>query len=125
MTSYRIETKIYSTSSDALPAALDAAKRAGVRPICLCREPGLPMYIAPVSGRLILKRMPGSGGNHSPACDSYEPPPELSGLGQVLGSAIQENPDVADRVEARIQPHEDRWAELPDTQRQRVRQCQD
>jgi hypothetical protein len=50
------------------------------------------MYIAKVSGRLILKRMPGTGGGHAPTCDSFEPPPELSGLGEVMGSAIQEDP---------------------------------
>jgi hypothetical protein len=37
--------------------------------------------------------MPNSGGDHAPACDSYEPPPELSGLGQVMGTAIQEDPE--------------------------------
>lgn len=93
MTTYRIEDKVYSAGSDGLSSALDAAKRHGVRPVCLCREPGQPMYIASVSGRLTLKRMPNSGGNHAPSCDSYEPPAELSGLGQVLGSAIQENPE--------------------------------
>jgi hypothetical protein len=51
------------------------------------------MYIAKVAGKFVMKRMPNSGGDHSPACDSYEPPPELSGLGQVMGSAIQEDPD--------------------------------
>ena len=61
------------------------------RPLCLCRIPGIEMYIAKVAGKCIIKRMPGTGDSHSPTCDSYEPPPELSGLGQVLGTAIQEN----------------------------------
>jgi hypothetical protein len=51
------------------------------------------MYVAKVNNHFILKRMPNSGAMHSPSCDSYEPPPELSGLGQVMGSAIEE--DVA------------------------------
>jgi Protein of unknown function (DUF1173) len=63
------------------------------RPMCLCREPGIEMYIAKVLGKFIIKRMPDSGGNHAPTCDSYEPPLQLSGLGQVMGTAIQENPE--------------------------------
>lgn len=74
--------------------ALEEAKAARIRPLCLCRAPGIPMYIAQVAGRQIVKRMPDTGGEHSPACDSYEPPAELSGLGQVLGTAIQEDPDA-------------------------------
>jgi hypothetical protein len=35
--------------------------------------------------------MPDSGETHSPHCESYEPPPELSGLGEVMGQAIKED----------------------------------
>lgn len=41
---------------------------------------------------MIVKRMPDSGSQHAPGCPSYEPPAESSGLGQVLGSAITEDP---------------------------------
>jgi len=61
------------------------------RPLCPCKTPGVEMYIAKVNDRYIIKRMPDTGSMHAPDCDSYEPPPELSGLGQVLGSAIKEN----------------------------------
>ena len=61
------------------------------RPLCLCREPGVEMYVAKMDGRFLCKRMPDSGPIHAPSCDSYEAPPELSGLGQVMGTAIQEN----------------------------------
>ncbi len=53
------------------------------------------MYIARLSGPndgFIVKRMPESGHLHAPDCPSYEPPANLSGLGQVLGSAIVEDP---------------------------------
>ena len=40
----------------------------------------------------IVKRMPDTGSHHAPDCPSYEPPAEFSGLGQVLGSAITEDP---------------------------------
>ncbi len=47
------------------------------------------MYIAQVGDQYMVKRMPLSGGSHDPSCSSYEPPDELSGLGVLMGSAIQ------------------------------------
>ena len=49
------------------------------------------MYVAKFADRHILKRMPDTGPQHDPSCDSYEPPYELSGFGHIAGSAIQEN----------------------------------
>ena len=49
------------------------------------------MYVARLGGGFIVKRMPNTGSQHAPDCPSYEPPPEFSGLGQVLGSAITED----------------------------------
>jgi hypothetical protein len=54
-------------------------------------KPPAEMYVAKVNGHFIIKRMPNTGSAHSPACESYEPPAELSGLGRLLGHAIQEN----------------------------------
>lgn len=71
-------------------AAMHASKK---RPLCHCRKPGIEMYIAKIDDHYIVKRMPETGGLHSPTCDSYEPPAELSGLGEVLGTAIKENLD--------------------------------
>lgn len=51
------------------------------------------MYIARVGEQYIVKRMPLSGGGHDPSCPSYEPPDELSGLGVLMGSAIQVDPE--------------------------------
>ncbi len=56
------------------------------------------MYIAKVNELYIVKRMPNTGYQHDPDCGSYEIPAELSGLGQVLGSAIKEN--IADGLTA-------------------------
>lgn len=47
------------------------------------------MYIARIDGLYVIKRMPLSGRDHDPACPSYEPPYELSGLGSLIGNAIQ------------------------------------
>jgi len=70
---------------------LAAMYRKKERPVCPCKNPPIEMYIAKVGNRYIVKRMPDTGQLHSPDCDSYEPPAELSGLGEVLGSAIKED----------------------------------
>src|SRR3954467_8492351 len=75
------------------PALADAHARR-IRPFCLCREPGTPMDVARVAGQFIAKRMPGAGDQHDPGCESYEAPPELSGFGEVVGRAIQEDADA-------------------------------
>lgn len=82
--------RLDSESSDffSMLAMLHSTK---TRPLCLCRDPGCEMYIAKVNNKFILKRMPGTGEGHAPTCDSYEPPEELSGRGQVMGSAIEED----------------------------------
>jgi hypothetical protein len=57
------------------------------------------MYVARLAGTsdgFIVKRMPGTGSHHAPDCPSYEPPPETSGLGQVLGTAINEDPTTGE-----------------------------
>jgi hypothetical protein len=61
----------------------------------MCLVEGVEMYVARLAGSnggYIVKRMPDTGSHHAPDCPSYEPPAEFSGLGQVLGSAITEDP---------------------------------
>jgi hypothetical protein len=94
MATYRIKGEEFRGDDPALGAALARVYDAKARPVCLCVPTGVEMYIARVAGQFILKRMPSTGSEHSPSCDSYEPPAELSGLGQVLGSAIQEDPNA-------------------------------
>ena len=93
MSIYQIGDQSIHSDDPALPELLASIYGAKVRPLCLCRTPGMEMYVAKVNNKHLIKRMPNSGSGHAPACDSYEPPAELSGLGQVIGSAIQENPD--------------------------------
>ncbi|MFF3569239.1 DUF1173 family protein [Nocardia jiangxiensis] len=67
------------------------------RPGCLCNpseDGGVPMYVARIGDRYYLKRMPGSGPEHTPDCGSWSPPAELSGLAPLLGTAIRDNPDT-------------------------------
>ena len=74
-----------------LQQVLAEAHAAHVRPLCLCRPAGIPMVVARIHGRCVLKRMPGAGPRHDPNCNSYEPPYELTGFGYVVGNAINEN----------------------------------
>ena len=59
------------------------------RPRCLCVTAGVQMYLAH-HRRFVIKRMPGTGHLHHPACPSFEPGPSQSGLGELLGQAVVE-----------------------------------
>lgn len=75
--------------------AIEDAHAARQRPRCLCVPEGVEMYVARLAGShggYIVKRMPDTGYRHTPDCQSYEPPADVSGLGQMLGSAINEDP---------------------------------
>jgi hypothetical protein len=69
-------------------ARLHARSDAG-RPQCLCVPDGVEMYVAR-HRQYIVKRMPGTGARHHPACPSFEPDMGQSGLGELLGEAIVE-----------------------------------
>lgn len=89
MRHFKIGGDIYTDESPDLQDVLAAAYESRERPLCMCRENGLPMYVAHMAGQYIIKRMPLSGGEHDPCCDSHEPLYELSGLGSLIGGAIQ------------------------------------
>jgi hypothetical protein len=73
--------------------AVADAHAAHQRPRCLCLAEGVEMYVARLGGRATSSSAcPDTGSHHAPDCPSYEPPAEFSGLGQVLGSAITEDP---------------------------------
>lgn len=80
------------TNSPEIADAIAEAHAARRRPRCLCVDDGVEMYVAHLGGGFIVKRMPGTGSRHASDCPSYEPPAEFSGLGEVLGSAIREDP---------------------------------
>jgi hypothetical protein len=93
MRRFRIGGEIYEDGAEELHVVLAGAYARKKRPLCLCREPGCPMYIAHIGDLYLIKRMPLSGGAHDPSCESYEVPYELSGLGSLMGSAIQIDPE--------------------------------
>ena len=91
MQTFQFKADALRADDPRLAAALQAAYANKERPTCLCLQPAVPMYIAHANDDYILKRMPNSGSRHHPDCGSFDPPAELSGLGEVAGSAIQED----------------------------------
>lgn len=89
---YQIGQAIVEEEDPAFGTMLIEAYRTRQRPICLCCDTGVAMYIARVGEQFLVKRMPLSGSEHDPQCQSYEPPYELSGLGPLIGGAIQLDP---------------------------------
>jgi Protein of unknown function (DUF1173) len=92
---YLVGGRRFEAGTPAFAEAIAAAHASHLRPRCLCLVAGVEMYVARLAGTTggyIVKRMPDTGSHHAPDCPSYEPPPEVSGLGQVLGSAISEDP---------------------------------
>jgi len=87
----RIHDELFEPSDPGLAAALASLYGTGVRPACMCQAKGVEMYIAKIAGRYAVRRMPRTGPDHAADCDSYEPPAELSGLGQLMGTAIDED----------------------------------
>lgn len=95
MSLYLIDGAPLQPDHAAFPGAVEFAYANRLRPLCLCRtDHPPPMYIARHGDQLLVKRMPDSGRLHDPACESYEPPAVLSGLGEVLGRAVQPDDDV-------------------------------
>ena len=92
---YEIDGRRWRPDEAGFAEAVVQAHERRLRPRCLCQPQGLEMYVARLSGPhggYIVKRMPETGHLHRTDCPSYEPPPDASGLGQVLGTAIVEDP---------------------------------
>ncbi len=98
---YLIGRERFQSDSPGFADAVALAHAEHRRPRCLCRHDGVEMYIARLAGQadaFIIKRMPETGSRHVSDCPHYEPPAELSGLGQVLGSAIVEDPTTGQTI---------------------------
>ena len=91
LTAYLFGDDLLQASTAEFAAAMQTAHDAGLRPHCVCVTPHLAMYVAKIAGRYYVKRMPNTGEFHAQDCDSYESPPELSGLSEVMGTAIKED----------------------------------
>lgn len=88
---YIFQGKKMAMDEEGFKASLKNAYPKKIRPLCACKQPPVAMYIAKIDDRFIIKRMPNTGSDHDLECRSYEIPAGLSGLDQVLGSAIKEN----------------------------------
>ncbi|MDW5610430.1 DUF1173 family protein [Mycolicibacterium sp. D5.8-2] len=84
--------RVEDVHAAAAQQVLSRAKAARLRPLCLCRSPGVEMYIATAGHDLIVKRMPGTGAAHGHRCRSWLPPGELSGYAVVAERSIVDNP---------------------------------
>lgn len=89
---YEIAGRRFEIGTRGFADAVADSHAAHQRPQCMCLVEGIEMYVARLGDGYIVKRMPDSGSQHAPGCPSYEPPAEATGLGQVLGSAITEDP---------------------------------
>lgn len=89
---YEVGGRRFEIGSPGFAEAIADAHSSHLRPRCMCTVEGVGMYVARLGDGYIVKRMPDTGRLHAPDCPSYEPPAEFSGLGQVLGSAITEDP---------------------------------
>lgn len=92
---YEIGGRRFEIASLGFAEAIADAHASHQRPRCMCLVEGVEMYVARLAGPnggYIVKRMPDTGSHHAPDCPSYKPPAEYSGLGQVLGSAVTEEP---------------------------------
>ena len=88
---YLVGGRRLEVGSTEFAEAIAAAHATHQRPRCLCLVEGVEMYVARLAGTdegFIVKRMPDTGCHHAPDCPSYEPPADLSGLGQVLGGSL-------------------------------------
>jgi hypothetical protein len=86
--SYRLGHVHFCDDAPELQGILARAHEGHARPLCQCCEAEPPMYVALINGVFHLKRMPGTGHTHDLSCPSFDPPPELSGLGPLAGQAI-------------------------------------
>ena len=91
--SYRIGGVLeFADEGPEFQAVLSRAQSAKSPVLCGCRDAGdLRLYISKRFGRFVLSRWPGSGGGHATACDHFELPDFLSGMGQVRGAAVLED----------------------------------
>ena len=96
---FSIKGCVLSEDDPQLQDALARIHETPERPRCLCVRGGIEMYVAR-HRRFVVKRMPDTRNRHAPACPSYEPEAQQSGLGELLGEAVLER--EPGKVELRV-----------------------
>lgn len=94
-----IKGRIFAADDTQLQDALARIYDTPERPRCMCIRGGVDMYVAK-HRQYIIKRMPGTGSKHHPACAAYEPEFTQSGLGELMGESIIEH--SVESVELRV-----------------------
>ncbi len=94
-----IKGRVLMADDPRLQDALAEVHDTPERPRCLCVPGGIDMYVAR-HRQFVLKRMPETGSQHAPACPSFEPEAQQSGLGELLGDAVIER--EPGKVELRV-----------------------
>jgi len=94
-----ITGRVLATDDPQLQDALAHVHDTPERPRCLCVPGGVEMYVAR-HRVFVVKRMPDTGSRHDPACPSFEPEAQQSGLGELIGEAVLEH--EPGKVELRV-----------------------
>ena len=94
-----INGSVLAVDDPRLQDALSGVYETQERPRCLCAPGGVEMYVAK-HRQYVLKRMSDTGKHHHPGCSSYEPDPQESGLGELMGEAVLER--ELGKVELRV-----------------------
>ncbi len=87
---YFVRGHRFTGDDDHLQSALQSIYGSPERARCMCIQGGVEMYVAKLHS-FVLKRMPGTGPQHAPHCEHYDPPASESGLGALLGDSLIES----------------------------------
>jgi hypothetical protein len=91
---YSLGDRRFESHEKTFEEIIDAAYARRERPLCLCKAPGLPVYIAKLSGAYVLKRMPGTGCEHALLCPHHEKSGAVRAAKPPPASAIWEDPQT-------------------------------
>ena len=97
MQQYRVLDCQIAAADPGFAAMLARAHASHSPALCLCRsDRELPLYVTRRQSGFVLARWPGSGAQHDISCDHYDAPDDLTGLGQVQGNAVKDDPETGD-----------------------------
>lgn len=99
--------RTWAPGDEGFQSALGSAVDEEARPLCLCVDGGVPMYVAHHAASWLIKRMPTTAGRHHPSCPSFEPPTGASGIDAHLGRSIRDvGSGLALRLSFGLRPRE-------------------
>ncbi|MFN7024809.1 MAG: DUF1173 family protein [Pseudorhizobium sp.] len=84
----QIGAEIVAEDDDRFVGRLAHAYHLRRRPMCLCRPDGVALYVARIGAQFVAKRMPLTGKDHHPSCQSFTPADDRTGLCTELRAAV-------------------------------------